>query len=57
MGFACMNNTILVGSKDSIREMEKRSYLKLSKQEGNSWMEVEKLQDFCIKRVQLKLKG
>ena len=57
MGVACMKNTILMGSKDSISEMEKRSYLKLSKQEGNNWMEVQKLQDFCTNTVQLKLEG
>ena len=32
-GFACLKNTILVGSKDSIREGEKRSHLELAKQE------------------------
>ena len=32
MGFACMKNTILVGSKDSIEKEKKIPYLKLPKQ-------------------------
>ena len=56
-GFACLKNTILVGSKDSIREEEKRSHLELAKQEETGWMEKVELLDFCTKRVQLKLEG
>jgi len=37
--------------------MGRSPHLKLSKQEGNSWMEVEKLQDFCTRSIQLKLEG
>ena len=34
MAVACMKNTILVGSKDSIEKEKKIPYLKLAKQEG-----------------------
>ena len=34
MAVACMKNTILVGSKDSIEKEKKIPYLKLAKQEA-----------------------
>ena len=38
MAVACMKNTILVGSKDSIEKEKKIPYLKLAKQEVRTKM-------------------